>query len=162
MLLPYTFHLYLSFICFVYAIYLFLLYLLIYSTIVCISFNNAELIALIPGPINKLEIGVSHITINIMYSIFSCSSNQVWALVGKNANSIFEPSRGGNGSKLNTHKPTFIAIMYWIISDIILPVLESMNVNPPNLIISPYIIENTMSDLVFKKFEFKGDIDKLI
>lgn len=45
--------------------------------------------------------------------------------------------------------------------------LDNLNIEELNILIGKkekylYIIENTMSDLVFKKFEFKGDIDKLI
>ena len=97
------------------------------------------------GLINIVAIGVTQTIINTMYNNLSLFVYHALAFSGNSATKIFEPSSGGNGIKLNTPSPTFIAIIYLIINASVCPTgFVIANINP-NLKYSANIIENIIA-----------------
>ena len=62
----------------------------------------------INGEIIKPNIPTIHNAINTISNIWLCVSIQFLALYGKKPLSIFDPSRGGSGIKLNIPNPKLI------------------------------------------------------
>ena len=70
-------------------------------------------------------------------------------MYGRNGIIIFEPSKGGNGIKLNTPNPMFIDIVLDINNNIICPTVDIKNAVLANLYIAQYISVKIIANIKF-------------